>query len=91
MSAGQAILFNMFLSIIRHADTQDTNKSIELEHIEGIVLIDEIDAHIHSDLQYEVLPRLLELFPRIQFILTSHAPIFVLGMECVFGNLVITY
>ncbi len=86
ISAGQAILFNMFLSIIRHADTQDTNKSIELEHIEDIVLIDEIDAHIHSDLQYEVLPRLLKLFPRIQFILTSHAPIFVLGMECVFGK-----
>lgn len=86
MSAGQAILFNLFLSIIRHSDTQDSNKITEIGTIEGIVIIDEIDAHIHSDLQYEVLPKLIKLFPKIQFIITSHAPLFVLGMENEFGQ-----
>lgn len=85
LSAGQAILFNTFLTIIRYADRADTNKSTSLQEIEGIVLIDEIDAHMHSDLQHDVLPKLMKLFPRIQFIVTSHAPLFVLGMEREFG------
>jgi hypothetical protein len=62
------------------------NKSINLANIEGIVLVDEIDAHLHSELQYEVLPTLLKLFPKIQFILTSHSPLFLLGIENTFGR-----
>ncbi len=81
LSAGQALLFNLFATIIRYADRADLNKSIQLNQIEGIVLIDEIDAHLHTDLQYEVLPRLIKLFPKVQFIVTSHSPLFLLGME----------
>ncbi|MCU0516329.1 MAG: AAA family ATPase [Oscillatoria sp. Prado101] len=85
LSAGQALLFNVFATIIRYADRADLNKSIELNQIEGIVLIDEIDAHLHTDLQYGVLPRLIKLFPKVQFIVTSHSPLFLLGMEREFG------
>jgi AAA domain, putative AbiEii toxin, Type IV TA system len=86
LSAGQSVLFNMFSTIIRYADRADLHKSIRLHEIEGLVLIDEIDAHLHTDLQYEVLPRLIKLFPRVQFIVTSHAPLFLLGMEREFGT-----
>lgn len=86
LSAGQALLFNLFAAIIRYADRQDLQKSIFLHEIEGIVLIDEIDAHLHTDLQYEVLPKLIKLFPKVQFIITSHAPLFLLGMEREFGS-----
>lgn len=86
LSAGQALLFNLFATIIRYADRGDLQKSIQLNEIEGIVLIDEIDAHLHTDLQYEVLPRLVKLFPKVQFIITSHAPLFLLGMEREFGS-----
>lgn len=44
----------------------------------GIVLIDEVEAHLHLSLQKEVLPILMGLFPQIQFIVTTHSP-FVLG------------
>jgi len=85
LSAGQALLFNLFATIIRYADRTDARKSINLTEINGIVLIDEIDAHLHTDLQYKVLPNLVKLFPKVQFIITSHAPLFLLGMEHEFG------
>lgn len=44
----------------------------------GIVLIDEIETHLHLQLQKTVLPLLTELFPNIQFIVTTHSP-FVLS------------
>jgi hypothetical protein len=56
-----------------------------LADIEGIVLIDEVDAHLHAELQYEVLPELLKLFPKVQFVLSSHSPLLLLGMEKTFG------
>lgn len=46
--------------------------------LEGIVLIDEIETHLHVELQKEIVPILTELFPNIQFILTTHSP-FVLN------------
>ena len=44
----------------------------------GIVLIDEIESHLHLKLQKIILPMLTALFPNIQFIVTSHSP-FVLS------------
>lgn len=45
---------------------------------EGIVLIDEIETHLHLGLQKNILPFLTKLFPNIQFIVTTHSP-FVLN------------
>jgi predicted ATP-binding protein involved in virulence len=42
--------------------------------IEGVVLIDEIDLHLHPKLQQTVLARLREAFPKLQFVVTTHAP-----------------
>lgn len=86
LSSGQSILFNLFATIIRYADKANINKSIRLGEIEGIVVIDEVDAHLDTDLQHDVLPKLLKLFPHVQFILTTHSPIFLLGMERQYGK-----
>jgi predicted ATP-binding protein involved in virulence len=40
----------------------------------GIVLIDEVDMHLHPSWQQLVLPSLLEAFPSVQFIVTTHSP-----------------
>lgn len=40
----------------------------------GIVLIDEIDLHLHPEWQQRVLSDLMSIFPRLQFIVTTHAP-----------------
>lgn len=41
----------MFSTIVRYADRNDLNKSIHLENITGIVIIDEIELHLHTSLQ----------------------------------------
>ena len=41
--------------------------------VEGVVLIDELDTHLHVELQRKILPFLTEFFPRIQFIITTHS------------------
>lgn len=40
---------------------------------EGVVLIDELETHLHVELQRKILPFLTEFFPRIQFIITTHS------------------
>lgn len=40
----------------------------------GIVLIDEVDLHLHPDWQQEVVSNLRKAFPAVQFILTTHSP-----------------
>lgn len=44
----------------------------------GIVLIDEVETHLHLQLQKSILPMLTTLFPNIQFIVSTHSP-FVLS------------
>ena len=41
---------------------------------EGIVLIDEVDMHLHPSWQQKVLRDLTTIFPKIQFIITTHSP-----------------
>lgn len=41
---------------------------------QGIVLIDEIEKHLHIELQKKILPFLTEFFPNIQFIVTTYSP-----------------
>jgi len=56
------------------------NKSIKkLEEITGIVLIDEFDNHLHPKWQRELVEKLTKLFPRVQFIVSTHSPIPLLG------------
>lgn len=42
--------------------------------VEGVVLIDEIDRHLHPRWQRVALPRLRNAFPKLQFIITTHSP-----------------
>lgn len=86
LSTGQSALFNMFATIVHYADNNDITKSVRLDDITGIVVIDEIELHLHSKLQKEVLPQLIAMFPKIQFIITSHSPLFLLGMQEVLGE-----
>lgn len=86
LSTGQIALFNMFSTIVRYADNNRLLQSINLEEITGIVVIDEIELHLHTKLQRETLPQLIKLFPKVQFIITTHAPLFLLGMQENFGD-----
>ncbi len=61
--------------VIRLSENKET-----IQEVSGIVLIDELDAHLHPKYQYE-LPKLLsDVFPKVQFIATIHSPIPILGL-----------
>lgn len=51
------------------------------KHTHGTVIIDEIDEHLHPALQVRILKDLQRTFPRIQFIVTSHAPLVISSVE----------
>lgn len=51
-----------------HFGENATNKT------EGIVLIDEVDMHLHPEWQQTILTDLQKAFPKIQFIVTTHSP-----------------
>lgn len=46
---------------------------------EGIVLLDEIEQHLHPRLQKEIIGRLKRQFPKLQFIVTTHSPLCAVG------------
>lgn len=80
LSTGEVLLLNLFLSIIRDFDLAGGSVDT-LSSIEGIVIVDEIDAHLHAVHQREVLPNLIAAFPKVQFVLSTHSPLFLLGMR----------
>ena len=85
LSTGEVLLLNLFLTTMRDYDL--SGGSFEsLTDITGIVVIDEVDAHLHTYHQKEVLPQLIASFPNIQFIITTHSPLFLVGMEEKFGS-----
>lgn len=48
---------------------------------EGIVIIDEIDLHLHPALEQVVLQCFHETFPNVQFIVSTHSPLVLTGIE----------
>jgi hypothetical protein len=77
LSGGQSTLLAIFGTILRYGDAAGLGPP----DVQGVVVIDELDAHMHIDLQMKAIPKLIAMFPRIQFIISSHSPIFLLGME----------
>ena len=85
LSSGETGLLNVFLSILRDFDLSGTLFS-KTNDVRGIVVVDEIDLHLHAVHQSSVLPELMHMFPNVQFVVTTHSPLFVLGMENTFGR-----
>lgn len=72
MSSGYAAVFDIINDLIIRMEAQSGLRT-EFD-MEGIVLVDEIETHLHLELQKKILPILTELFPNIQFIITTHSP-----------------
>ena len=70
--------YSSIIDIISEILMRMENKSQKIYDLQGIVLIDEIETHLHIDLQKKILPFLTSFFPKIQFIITTHSP-FVLS------------
>ncbi len=77
MSDGYAAIIDIVADLI--LKMQDDNSSFSSVYDKkGIVLIDEIETHLHLELQKLIMPMLTQMFPNIQFIVTTHSP-FVLN------------
>lgn len=74
LSSGYTAIFDIYAELLMHTEYFE----VIPERLEGVVLIDEIDVHLHVSLQRLVLPFFERSFPKIQFIVTTHSP-FVLS------------
>lgn len=72
LSSGFAAVLDIVLDIIIRMEKK-TNRSFDF-NIPGIVLVDEIETHLHIELQKSVLDLLTTIFPNIQFIVSTHSP-----------------
>ena len=88
LSSGFRTLLGMVLDIAYRMAILNPNllKNI-VSSTPGIVLIDEIDLHLHPNWQWKVVEALQITFPRIQFIATTHSPIIV--ASCKDENMII--
>ncbi len=70
LSDGYSAIISIIVEIILRAESQLKRG----EEQNGIVIIDELETHLHIELQRQILPFLVNFFPNIQFIVTTHSP-----------------
>lgn len=79
MSDGFAAVIDVVADLI--LKMQSENSLTRAYQKEGIVLIDEVETHLHLGLQKLVMPMLSKIFPNIQFIITTHSPFVLSSMN----------
>jgi len=70
LSSGFTAIFDIYSDLLMRSRLLN----ILPNELNGVVLIDEIDAHLHISLQKKILPFLSQSFPEIQFIVSTHSP-----------------
>ncbi|BDA71254.1 SMC domain protein [Calothrix sp. PCC 7716] len=73
LSDGEKTLLMLITDLARRLAIANPNSNNALLG-EGIVLIDEVDLHLHPQWQRNVIPSLTQTFPNCQFIVTTHSP-----------------
>lgn len=73
--------YSAIISIISELMLRMTTNPAERYDMPGIVIIDEIETHLHISLQKKILPFLVKMFPRMQFIVTTHSPFVLSSIE----------
>lgn len=76
LSAGYSSILNIVIELLLRAEICE-NKYLT----QGIVLVDEPEAHLHIELQKEIMPFLIEMFPNIQFIVATHSPFIINSLD----------
>lgn len=75
LSDGEKCLLALVGDLARRLAIANAGNSINPLEGDGIVLIDEIDLHLHPEWQRMIIPRLLKTFPNCQFFITTHSPL----------------
>ena len=78
MSDGYAAFIDIYMELLMRLESADAIVEYDKP---AIVLIDEIETHLHVELQKRILPFLTKAFPNIQFIVATHSPFVITSLE----------
>ncbi|MCI8376355.1 MAG: AAA family ATPase [Lachnospiraceae bacterium] len=79
LSSGYAAALDIVVDLMIRMEKQ-TERKFQY-NMPGIVLIDEIETHLHLELQKKILRLLTTMFPKIQFIVTTHSPFILNSLD----------
>ncbi len=74
LSSGYQASVLTLLAIIRELESRSEGDPAKVTDFDGVVIIDEIDVHLHPTWQARILDGLRQLLPKAQLILTTHSP-----------------
>lgn len=74
LSAGFQAIFSIIANIIEWIEATNPVGYKDIQNAIGTVLIDELDLHLHPEWQFSIRDGLEALFPKLQFIVTTHSP-----------------
>lgn len=86
LSAGYQSILWMIADIAYRMAVLNPNLRDKTSETPGIVLIDEIDMHLHPKWQWNIIEALQQTFPNVQFIASTHSPILI--ASCKNGQLI---
>ena len=78
MADGYAAVLKIFMELLLRFEIADAVVDYTLP---AIAMIDEIETHLHVELQRRVLPFLTQMFPNIQFIVATHSPFVMTSLK----------
>lgn len=73
--------YSAVLSIITELILRMEAHNVGNYDLQGVVLIDELETHLHVKLQKKIFPFLTQFFPKIQFIITTHSPFILSSLD----------
>ena len=77
MSDGYKAFLDIYMELLMRFENGDAIVEYDTP---AIVLIDEIETHLHVELQKRILPFLTKMFPRVQFIVATHSPFVIISL-----------
>lgn len=78
MADGYAAFLEIYLELLMRFEFE--NAMVDY-NTPAIILIDEIETHLHVELQKRVLPFLTKMFPNVQFIVSTHSPFVMTSLD----------
>jgi predicted ATP-binding protein involved in virulence len=77
LSSGYSSILKIYTDLLMKVEL----RGIDAKDLTGIVIIDEIDAHLHVSLQKKILAFLDNAYPNIQFIVSTHSPFVIQSVD----------
>ena len=81
LSDGYKSLTSVILDFLSWNLIYKEDEDFDLSNLSGILIIDELEQHLHPKWQRKIVKILSEQFPKVQFICSTHTPICVLGLN----------